>query len=183
MIVDDTSLSFWRWLIKGSGGKSGYRRLVNSWLFVHFAIGVSLAYLVRIDLASAANTVLLPLAAVLIGLSFAWAGNAQALLQASDVQEMTELHSGGFTEYVFTYQVAIFAILLTLVCWALAGFQIFDKTWPTESRSCWYFTVKVLLFSFSSLTLRECWHVVLGAQWMLLIQHAVKRSKHDTNKK
>jgi len=176
-------ISFWRWLIKGSGGKPGYRRLVNSWLFAHFILGVSLAYLVRVDLATAANTVLLPLAAVLVGLSFAWAGSAQALLQASEVQEMTTFHKGGFTDYVFTYQVAIFAILVTLVSWALAGFQIFDKLWPTESRNSCYFAVKVLLFTLSSLTLRECWHVVLGAQWMLLIQHEVKRSKRDASGK
>ena len=179
---DETSISFWRWLAKGSGGEPGYRRLINRWLIFHVGIGLLLAYVVRVNLASAANTVLLPLAGILIGLCFAWAGNAQALLQASEVEEMTQFHKGGFAEYVFTYQAAIFAILLTLVAWALAGFEIFDKTWPTEARQPWYFVVRTILFALSSLTLRECWHVVLGAQWMLLIQHHIKRSKKDEKK-
>lgn len=176
-MVERAYLSFWQWLAKGSGGKPGYRRLVNSWLLFHFIVALILAYFVQIDLATVASTVLLPLAAVLVGLSFAWAGNAQALLQASELQEMTEFHKGGFTEYVYTYQVAIFAILIALVAWAFAGFQIFDKTWPTASRNCSYLAIKVFLFTLSSLALRECWHVVLGAQWMLLLQHALKRSK------
>ena len=91
---------------------------------------------------------------------------------------MTEFHEGGFTEYVFTYQAAIFTILVTLVAWAVAGFQVFDKTWPTPSRQCWYFAVEAALFALSSLTLRECWHVVLGAQWMLLMQREIKRSRN-----
>ncbi|MEK7674623.1 MAG: hypothetical protein AAB676_02150 [Verrucomicrobiota bacterium] len=174
---DETSISFWRWLAKGSGGKPGYRRLIDRWLILHFGIGVLLGFIVRVNLQTAANTVLLPLVGILIGLCFAWAGNAQALLQAGEIEEMTQFHKGGFAEYVFTYQAAILTILVTLVTWALAGFEIFDKAWPSEARQPWYFVVKAILFTLSSLTLRECWHVVLGAQWMLLMQHKIKRSK------
>jgi hypothetical protein len=36
------------------------------------------------------------------------------------------------------------------------------------------------MFALLSLTLRECWHVVLGAQWMLLTQHEIRRkTKRD----
>ena len=176
-------ISFWRWLARGSGGKPGFRRLVNAWLLLHVGVGVLLAWLVPVDSQTAANTVLLPLVGVLIGLCFAWAGNAQALLQGSEIQEMAQFHEGGFQEYVFTYQLAIFAILVTLVAWALAGFGIFEKTWPTTDHARLYFTVKAILFTLSSLALRECWHVVLGAQWMLLVQHAIKRAKKDKDNK
>lgn len=179
---DEMSISFWKWLAKGSGGKPGYRRLINRWLIFHIGIGALLAYVVRVNLETAANTVLLPLVGILIGLCFAWAGNAQALLQAAEIEEMTRFHEGGFVEYVFTYQAAILAILVALVAWALAGFDIFDKAWPTEARQPWYFVVKGILFTLSSLTLRECWHVVLGAQWMLLMQHKIKQSKKDEKK-
>lgn len=173
----EPSISFWRWLAKGTGGEPGYRRLVNRWLALHLIVGVVLAWIVPVNLQSAANTVLLPLVGTLIGLCFAWAGNAQALLQADEIVELTQHHKGGFAEYVFTYQAAILAILVALAVWALAGFEVFDKTWPTEGRRTWYFIAKSLLFALSSLTLRECWHVVLGAQWMLLMQHWLKRSK------
>jgi len=179
---DNTSISFWRWLVKGSGGKPGYRGLVNWWLVLHVGVGALLAWVVRVDLQTAANTVLLPLVGILIGLCFAWAGNAQALLQAGEIEEMTQFHEGGFVEYVFTYQAAILTILVTLAVWALAGFEVFDSTWPTATRQTWYVAVKILLFTLSSLTLRECWHVVLGAQWMLLMQHKIKQSKKAEKK-
>lgn len=71
--------------------------------------------------------------------------------------------------------------LVTLVFWALAGFRIFDDTWPTTCRQKLYLIVKAILFTLSSLTLRECWHVVLGAQWMLLVQNAIKQTRKNDN--
>jgi hypothetical protein len=174
--------SFWRWMARGSGSTPGYRRLVNRWLIFHLVVGCALALIVPVTLATAAITVLLPLAGILKGLSFAWAGNAQALLQASEVEEMADFHPGGFTEYVFTYQAAILAILVTLVFWAIAGFEVFDKQWPTAAHAKLYFAVKALAFTLSSLTLRECWHIVLGAQWMLLSKKQI-RDSHKTNNK
>ena len=163
--------SFWRWFFRGTGGKQGYRRLINVWLIVHIAVGYFFAKIVIIDLATASDSVLLPLAAVLVGLSFTWAGNAQALLQASEIEKMADFHPGGFPEYAFAFQTAILCILVTLVAWALAGFQVFDKVWPTTTQIGPYFGVKWFLFTLSSATLRECWHIVLGAQWMLLMRY------------
>jgi hypothetical protein len=180
-MIDPKDVNFWRWLNKGSGAKPGYRRLINVWLVLHLGVGFGLSSVVRVDLVAAANAVLLPLVGILIGLCFAWAGNAQALLQVSAIEEMTDFHEGGFAEYVFVYQAAIFTILLTLVVWALAGLGVFDQTWPTPTRGLSYFAVKVVLFALSSLTLRECWHVVLGAQWMLLMQREIKRAKIKRN--
>lgn len=182
MIFDRKSISFWYWFFRGSGGKPGYRRLVNRWLVLHFVFGTAVAAIVQVDLSTAAGSVLLPLVGVLIGLCFAWSGNAQALLQADELQDLAEFHSGGFRDYVFTYQAAIFAILVTLVAWALAGFQVFDRSWPTSFRPFWYGVVENSLFALSSVTLRECWHVVLGAQWMLLSQHDVRLARRENAK-
>lgn len=107
-------LDYWRWFLKGSGGKAGYRRILNRWILSHIGIGFIISYLANIDLATSANTVLLPLAGILIGLSFAWAGNAQALMQSSEIEELSTHHEGGFVEYVYTYQTAILVILATL---------------------------------------------------------------------
>jgi len=181
-MMDTKLTSFWSWLISGSGGKPGYRRLLNRWLIGHVLMGLLLALIVKVDLATAANTVLLPLVGILIGLCFAWAGNAQALLQTSELEKFTEYREGGFPEYIYTYQLAIFTILITLVAWAVAGFRVFDDTWPMVCRKSPYFAVKTLLFALSSMTLRECWHVVLGAQWMLLIHHEISMSKRKTKR-
>jgi hypothetical protein len=178
---DRDRMSFWHWFFKGSGAKPGYRRLLDQWFLIHILVGALLAWVVHIDLTAVADTVLLPLAAILVGLCFAWAGNAQALLQTDDLQKMSKFHPGGFSEYVYTYQSAILAILVTLVAWALAGFSVFDKTWPTPASTGSYFVVKTLLFALSSLTLRECWHVVLGAQWMLLTRYQIREASLKAN--
>jgi hypothetical protein len=169
------SLSFWHWFFCGTGGKAGFRRLINVWLILHFAVGAGLARIISVDLGTAANAVLLPLAGVLVGLSFAWGGNAQALLQAGEIEKLAEKHRGGLSDYVFTFQAAILCILLTLVLWGIAGLQVFDQVWPTTGRSYSYHGAKVVLFALSSVTVRECWHVVLGAQWMLLSRYFMKR--------
>lgn len=168
-------ISYWHWFLKGSGGKPGYRRLLNRWIFVHLAVGFGMCFLVQIDLRTSANAVLLPLVGILVGLSFAWAGNAHALMQSREIGKLSEYHEGGFVEYVFTYQTAILTILVTLVLWGLAGLGIFDMRWPTVENPKAYSVVKAVLFMFCSLTLRECWHVVMGAQWMLLLQREIKK--------
>ncbi len=167
--------TFWKWFVFGSGGRAGFRRVMNWWLIGHTSVGLLLALAVPIDLQSAASAVLLPLAGVLVGLSFAWAGNAQALLQSSEIEAMSEYHPGGFVEYVYIYSLAILCILVTLTIWSLAGLKVFDGLWPTIAHKRSYFFIKVLLFTLSSVTLRECWHIVLAAQWMLLARREIVR--------
>ena len=89
---DEQLISYWQWLFKGSGARPGYRRILDKWLLMHIPIGVILSLLTSLDLQACANAVLLPLAGILIGLSFAWAGNAHALLQ-------TEEHSSAWGEF------------------------------------------------------------------------------------
>jgi len=183
--MNNNLIGFWQWFLKGSGGKSGYKRIVNKWIFLHLLVGIVIAGLVKVDLSICANAVLLPLVGILIGLSFAWAGNAQALMQTSEIESLSDYHEGGFIEYVYAYQTAILIILVTLVIWGLAGLHIFDNRWPTSNAAVAYFAVKTILFLLASLTLRSCWHVVLGAQWMLLAQKRIKEhfrtTKRDTD--
>lgn len=169
--------SFWLWLFRGEDFKAGWRKYWNRWLILHIAVGVALAWVVPLSLKDAANAVLLPLAGIFVGLSFAWAGNAQALMQTSEIEEVADHHRGGFQEYVFTFQVAILTILVTLALWGLAGLGVFDRQCFWACPSWIYSGVRVGLFASASITLRECWHVVLGAQWMLLVQRELKRKR------
>ena len=168
-------MSFWKWFFLSTGRRPGYRKLLDRWLLVHVFVGAALAWLVPITLKDSANTVLLPLAGIFIGLSFAWGGNAQALLQTEEINKLADYHPGGFEEYIYTYQTAILVILVTLVIWGLAGLGLYDKTWPTSARPKTYFCVTSVLFLFASMTLRECWHVVLGAQLMLIARRKIRR--------
>ncbi|NIW12447.1 MAG: hypothetical protein GWN31_00620, partial [Candidatus Thorarchaeota archaeon] len=133
-----TMISFWRWFFIGSGAGPGIRRLFDLWLAVHVAVGLTLSLLVPISLEVSANGLLLPLAGIFIGLSFAWGGNAQALIQTSEILQLASKRKGGFLEYLFAYQLAILLILISLTCWAVAGLGVFDQVWPVDSQSWKY---------------------------------------------
>lgn len=170
-------ISYWRWFFRGSGGRPGAIRYLDVWILFHFCLGLTLAWIVPATLAEAAKDLLLPVAGVFIGLSFAWGGNAQALLETPEIREMVDEHSGGFAEYVYTFQSAILFLLVTLVLWTFAGLGIFDKVWPTQAMDCLYMGIATLLYFLASLSLRECWHVVLGAQWFLLARHNIRKQR------
>ncbi len=175
--IASSALSFWRWFFGRGGSRPGIFRFLDLWLCVHVLIGVVLAIMVKTSMQLAANTVLLPLAGIFIGLTFAWAGNAQAMLQSAEIEEIALYHEGGFVEYAFAFQTAILTILITLVLWGLAGLGIIDQYLPAAKHPLPYASLKAVLFAASSASLRECWHVVLGAQWMLLSQHLLKKTR------
>jgi hypothetical protein len=170
-------ISFWRWLISGTGNGTGIKRFVDWWLLLHILAAGILSYFLPISLKEAATTLLLPVAGIFIGLSFAWGGNAQALLQSEEIEKMSAFKKGGFADYVYTFQSAILLILITLCLWGIAGLGFFDLIWPICSNSNPYKVIGFILFFLSSMTLRECWHVVLGAQILLLVRFQVKKRK------
>ncbi len=170
-------IGFWRWFFVGSGAGPGIRRFFDIWLLVHISVGITASFVVPISLKQAGISLLLPLAGIFIGLSFAWGGNAQALLQTDEIKKLSAFRDGGYEEYIYTYQAAVLLILTALVGWGLAGLGIFDQVWPTISQGTFYHTVSALLFFLASVTLRECWHVVLGAQALLLIRFKINGKK------
>lgn len=172
-------INYWHWLVKGSGGRPGYKHFLDRWLLVHFAVGFLLAEFVPLSLADAANTVLLPLAGIFIGLCFAWGGNASALLQTKEMESLAKFHDGGLEEYVFVYQSAILVLLISLCLWGISGLGLFDQVWPKAERPWVLTSLRIIIFAFSSLTLRECWHVVLGVQLMLLSRYKIRQTNKD----
>lgn len=169
--------TFWHWLFKGDRDRPGYHRIVNRWALLHMAVGLAVAYLSGSLVKDAATSLLLPLAGIFIGLSFAWGGNAQALLQTEEIEHFADYHPGGFSEYLYTFQLAILVILVTLCLWGLAGLGIFDRLWPTSGRPAAYLAVEAGLFALASLTVRSCWHVVLGAQYLLAVRHKMRQTE------
>jgi hypothetical protein len=136
-----------------------------------------MALVIPVSLEKAASTVLLPLAGIFVGLSFAWSANAQALLQSNEIRELAEKKVGGYIDYVYTFQLAILFIIITLILWGFAGLQFFDNFWPSVRENILYFICKIVLYSFSSATIRECWHVVLGTQLLLISKKEISEIK------
>lgn len=173
--MERREIRFWTWFFRSGTTTAGWRRLINKWSILHLAVGVCLASAVQSDLKTSSSTVLLPLVGVLVGLSFAWAGNAMSLLQTEEIEELSKYRPGGLSEFAFTYQAAILAILACVTLWGLAGLGIFERPCLWQCGRGWYFGTAVVLYGFLSLTIRECWHVVLGAQAMLLMRAYKKR--------
>lgn len=180
---ENKRISFWEWLLFGSSGRAGFRKILDNWLWLHFLVGVLCGFSLPVTLKDAGTTLLLPVAGVFIGLSFAWGGNALSLLGSKEIQDLSRHRVGGIAEYLYTYQLAILMILATLVLWSLAGLGYFDRVWPERRSSLSYKTVSAVLFSMASLTLRECWHVVVGSQWLMLIRHEIAQDNEKANQR
>lgn len=165
---------FWPWFFTGGGAEPGWRRLCNTWLILHGAVGTALALIVPMTITQASSAVLLPLAGVLIGLSFAWAGNAIALIQSPEIRQLAVRVRGGVETYVFTFQLAILSIIVTMCLWGLAGLGVFDRECLLSCPKWLYSAVAATLYTLASVTIRECWHVVLGVQMLLLAQMRIQ---------
>ncbi len=176
----DRIVLFWDWFAYGSGGDAGWRKaLWNWWSLGHVAVGVVMAFLVDIPLKEASSAVLFPLAGAFVGLSFAWAGNAQALLQTSEIENLSTKAEGGFADYVYTFQSAVLVILVTLGLWGLAGLGVLDRSCFWNCARWVYFIPESIVYALSSLTLRESWHVVLGAQYILVARRKILERKAE----
>lgn len=160
---------FWKWFFLGLQSRSGLARLLfNRWTLVHITLGVTLAWAIDKPLSDIATGFLLPLASILVGLSFAWAGNAQALLQTDEVEKIAPHVSDGIETYLYSFQAAILVILITMTLWGLAAVGIFTPiALPAE----------MFLFFLASLAVRECWHVVIATQLLILTRYTIRKSK------
>lgn len=167
---------FWHWFFRElSGARAGWTRLVDRWLILHVLVGFACAYLVPASLAEASRAVLLPLAGVLAGMSFAWIGSALAFLQSSEIEELAERLPGGLETYAYAFQTATLLLLMTLVGWGLAGLGVFDGPCFWNCGRTWYKVPSVFLYASASISVRECWGVITGSQSLLLYQIAVRR--------
>lgn len=167
--MPDKPLSYWNWFFRGrTDSRPGWRQLMNGWLLAHLVIGTALSTLVLEPLPEAAKAILLPLAGILIGMSFAWIGNAIALVQTPEIERLAAFHHGGIEQYVYTFQTAILVLLVTLSMWGAAGLGVFERPcfWPCGPWA--HTTMSVILYALASLAIRECWQVVAFSQLLLL---------------
>ena len=139
-----------------------------------------MAMWVPIPLDDAARTLLLPLAGIFIGLSFAWGSNTQALLRTREVRkDLAGEKAGGFYDYVYMFQLGIAVILATLGLWGLAGLRIFDDVLPTAGCQVWYLVVEIVLYYSAVLALAVCFAVVRAATLMLLSWREIREAREE----
>jgi hypothetical protein len=66
-------------------------------------------------------------------------------------------------------------MLATLSLWGVAGLQVFERHCFWRCPSWSYSLAATALYGLASLTLRECWHVVRGAQMLMMVQRSIRR--------
>jgi len=159
-------VSFWRWFGTREATQPGWLKLIDkTWTPIFAVFAAILVWAVPGSIESAATAGILPLAAIFIGMAFAWTGNALALIQGSAFKQAARNHKGGVREYAFTFQLATLALLSTVVLWGLGALGVFDSR---NFLPMLYPATKWILFFVTCVSLRECWQVMLAAQQMLI---------------
>lgn len=162
--------TYWSWFLKGSGGKPGYRRIVNKWFIFHLLIGLVITLVVGLKLSDCANFISLAMTSFLLS-NVILLKRIHMLLQSKEIERLSKYHKGGFVEYVYTFHTSTLIIFIAFVLWILAGLQLFEiRDFEV------YFGINVLLFTIFSLSIREFWHIIVGIQTLLIIQKKIKQT-------
>jgi hypothetical protein len=151
--------SFWIWF-----WERGLASFWDRWLPLHLVVGVVLAFVIDGRLSDFAKGALFPVAAILVGLAFTWAGSIVALLQTAQLQRLGQ-HKGG--QIVFVLQQAILIILVAIILWSLvAGGLVDGLTWARIQVP--RYIGRTAMFALSSIMIRECWQVTIAVQRSLM---------------
>lgn len=169
-------LSYWKWLFHGlKGEKPGIFLYWNKWLAFHIAISIIISIVTNEVKQSTAQTIVIPFVSILIAITVAWCGNIVVLLNNDEIIELTEKHKLGIEEYSYSVQNVILCLLITIISWTLYGIGLFNNFYGTT----W-------LFFLSSLTIRECWHLIMFVQLLTIARTKIilarKTKKNDANK-
>ncbi len=129
-----------------------------------------------------AKAALLPVAAILVGLAFAWAGSAIALLQTSQLQRVGQREDGlALRRVVFGFQTAILVILSAIVLWSLLAAGLGDN-WSAARIEWLRWVGRTAMFALSSITVRECWQVTLAVQRQIVQHMQVARAEAESRR-
>ena len=171
--------SFWRWFFGGDiVSRPGWKKIVcNGWFLVHVAaVGPFGAFLLRGEHVSGiAAKAVLPMAVVFAGMCFAWSGQASALLAHKDLASFFSKHPDGALNYIYTYQMGIFLLLVTVIYWGMMTLV------GGETGSLCDSILKAVGLTLFSISIRECWALPLGMSYMLGIMQkdSVKNEKDE----
>ncbi len=164
---------FWKWLLT-----NGLRQFFDKWIFFHLVLGYFLQSLLKIPLHEVAMKAFVPFSALLIALVFAWSGSITSILQAKEMNDIRK--ANGFTifkDYVFNFQLATLLNFVLIVSWAFISLDPFKGH---QTNHYFYIFIRITVYAFSSLVVRECWNMILRLQ-LHLISIAMIRDKNKTN--
>ncbi|WP_144004944.1 hypothetical protein [Solidesulfovibrio fructosivorans] len=165
--------SFWKWLFcKNGERRAGIQVFVDRWLILHVLVGLLASLFLDNCIVDSAKNIIIPFVGILAGITFAWSGNITALLTTAELDELSKYHQEGITGYVFSVQRAILVILVALILWVLVGLSVI-------SNFFWRFVI----FSVSSIAIRESWGVIMFAQMLTIYRERVAKAIKEKNLK
>ena len=167
-------IGFWRWLLFGvPGGRSGLAQafadakalacLIVSGILAWATMGISVSKM--------GGDLMLPFAAVLVGLCFASIGNSSALLQQPETEAIVDRRGRGMEDYAFGYQFAVLSTLSAMILWGLAVLGVFES-----AQGALGYAVRFVLFFFASFAVGQCWGTALFAAEMIRARYVIRRA-------
>lgn len=152
-------IGFWKWLVtKDIAGDRGAQNILNRWLVLHLALGGVGAAALSAPAFELARFIALPGAALLVGLSFGWAGRSAGLLQDKDFSAFIIKHGPPPEGYVYSFQLAILCVMVFVGASAViagGGLPITLGSGPIDEAMN-----RFMMFFFGSVAVRECWGVI-----------------------
>lgn len=151
--------SFWRWLFeKDAEGDRGILNLIDFWNAIGVVISALIAFAATAKAATIAAGIALPVAAALVGISFAWAGRSSSLLQDREYAEFIVKYGAPPEGYVYSFQLAILTSVAAVIVAAILSSEIFIFSTGIEKLNAW--ANRFVLFSIGWIAGRECWGVI-----------------------
>jgi F0F1-type ATP synthase membrane subunit c/vacuolar-type H+-ATPase subunit K len=142
-------------------------------LIVHAIIGFLFALVFREDLSERARSVILPLAGVLVGLTFAWSATAIGIISSKEFRRIMENSRTGIRGTANYFQLAILVVLASTILWSIAGLGPY-KTFPFISLKVAKLATSTFLFAFTSFAVTECWSAINLTRLTLLSYNLVR---------
>lgn len=168
--------SFWSWLIlKDRDGDRGISNIVDRWIVLHIFVGVAAGLCFDVDPRDLATKIALPGAAILVGLSFAWAGRSASLFQDKGFSEFIILDGAPIEGYIYSFQLAILVVLsfIGVVAVIYLG-GIFPSTNYADIDSM---INRSIIVSCGSISVRECWGTILFVNKLTIQYYAVREAE------
>ncbi|RYH00210.1 MAG: hypothetical protein EON58_01105 [Alphaproteobacteria bacterium] len=163
--MEEEGLGFIEWMVKGVDGQPpGWHNLKPGWP-IHLGVGIGLGLLCGPNICEGASKAMLPLIGALVGLTFAWAGNANALVQTPEFQKIRRTAKIPIQEYMNYYQLAIILLVAVSILWTVVGFGPFG---PSKHSDWINRFASMPLFACTSLAIGEAIGVVNFARYKLI---------------
>lgn len=174
--------SFWHWLFwRDQQGDRGIENLVDWGNAVGLILALAFGVLSTKSAVLVSSGLALPIAAVLIAVSFAWAGRSTSILQDKEFSEFIIFNGAPPEGYLYSFQLAFAVALFSLLVSGAIAKEIYFAS--TGSERADESINRFLLIFLSWVAARECWGVISFSNKLAIQFYEVRRKKIQSNSK